>query len=419
MSVHSLFILADDLTGAADSAIGATRAGLESVVLFGAQTRQTQVCVEADVFAIDAETRYLPEMEARAINARLWAAYAAPGRLFYKKIDSTLRGNFAAEIAALTQAGAGVAIVAPAYPTSGRTTKRGRVYVDDIPLEHTKTWSNEGLCGEADLVAMLRRVGVVSTGVPLPLIRGDLRGEFIRLLDAKEVQAIVCDAENESDLSAIVAASRDLPVYWVGSSGLSSHLISSARIVGQTTAPSVKMMGPILTIIGSISDVSRQQAARLEASGNFAIFEPDAEMLLAGESDSGWQSMQRDLLAALGTGRDTIVRTVLKERNDLSQGPSLGASIGRMLSPAASRVGALIVTGGETAMALLPVFGVQALRLWREIEPGVPLSVTMGERVMPMITKAGGFGSPDVFLACYAQLASLREENCYSERCQQ
>ena len=70
-------------------------------------------------------------------------------------------------------------------------------------------------------------------------------------------------------------------------------------------------------------------------------------------------------------------------------------------------------------MALLPVFGVQALRLWREIEPGVPLSVTMGERVMPMITKAGGFGSPDVFLACYAQLASLREENCYSERCQQ
>lgn len=54
-----------------------------------------------DVLAIDLDCRRsAPEVAARA-NADAWQALRQPGRRLYKKIDSTLRGNFAAEVAAL------------------------------------------------------------------------------------------------------------------------------------------------------------------------------------------------------------------------------------------------------------------------------------------------------------------------------
>ncbi len=44
----------------------------------------------------------------------------------FKKIDSTLRGPVGAEIqAAMTAAGASIAIVAPAFPAMGRIVERG------------------------------------------------------------------------------------------------------------------------------------------------------------------------------------------------------------------------------------------------------------------------------------------------------
>ena len=51
------------------------------------------------------------------------------GRIDFKKIDSQLRGNVAAELAALT----GAVIVAPALPVEGRVVRGGVLYVDGEP----------------------------------------------------------------------------------------------------------------------------------------------------------------------------------------------------------------------------------------------------------------------------------------------
>ncbi len=407
MSANALFILADDLTGAADSAIGAAKSGLSSVVVFEASAP-----VQADVIAIDADSRYRPEAEARALNVQLWAAHQAAGRLFYKKIDSTLRGNFAAEMAALAEStAAGFAIVAPAFPSNGRVTRGGRVLVKGVPLEATETWANEGMRGEADVAAMLGRAGVKAAKLDLAAVRGgDLRVEFVRLLAANEARAVVCDAENEDDLAAIAAASLDLPkaCYWVGSSGLAAHLLHAAGIEGKTAPPTLSVSGPILTVVGSVSGVARQQIARLEAGADFAVFVPEADTLRAGEADPAWHALQNDIAAALREGRDVILRTALGEHKDLSQGRVLSASIARLLAPLAAGVGALIVTGGETARALLPVFGAHALQLVREVEAGVPLSLTVGRRALPVVTKAGAFGTPEAFVAAHSVLAAAR-----------
>ena len=64
----------------------------------------------------------------------------------------------------------------------------------------------------------------------------------------------------------------------------------------------------------------------------------------------------------------------------------------------------------ETARALLPAFGASALQLVSEIEPGVPLSIAIGRRALPVVTKAGAFGSPEALLRCYSALAKARRE---------
>jgi 4-hydroxythreonine-4-phosphate dehydrogenase len=79
-----------------------------------------------------------------------------------------------------------------------------------------------------------------------------------------------------------------------------------------------------------------------------------------------------------------------------------------LLLPLAPQIGALVVTGGETARALLPAFGTHSLQLLQEVEPGVPLSVSIGTRSLPVVTKAGAFGSPDALLNAHRMLARLR-----------
>lgn len=408
-AADSLFILADDLSGAADCAMGAAKAGLRSVVLF-----DPAGAADAQVVAVDSDSRYRPPAQAREINTRLWRSRSAPGRLFYKKIDSTLRGNFAAEIAALTDAG--VAIVAPAFPPAGRTTLGGRVFVNGVPLEATEIWKNERMRGAADIVAMLRAEGVNAVSVPLQRVRGDLATELRRHVAGGAVQAIVCDAQEDSDLAAVARASVGLPVYWVGSAGLAAHLPGAAGLVGNAAAPVPPVDGAIVTVVGSLSAVARQQARKLEAEADLAVFEPAPALLRAGANGAQWRPLADAVGRALADGRDVLIRTGTAGDDDLAQGHALCEALGHLLLPLASRIGALIATGGETARALLPAFGAHSLQLLREIEPGVPLSATLGARRLPVVTKAGAFGSPDALLEAHRELARIRAASAATTR---
>lgn len=403
-AARSVFILADDLSGAADCAIGAAKAGLKSVVLLEAGAPDQG----ANVIAVDSDSRYRPVAEAKALSAELWRRHAAPGRLLYKKIDSTLRGNFAAEMAALTDAG--VAIVAPAFPATGRTTEGGRVFVKGVALEETETWAGEHMQGRADIVAMLEAAGVPAVSLPLATVRGaDLRAQLERRVAAGSVQAIVCDALQDADLAAIAAASVGLPVYWVGSAGLAAHLFVAAGLRGRAgDLPRLSVSGPIVTVVGSMSSLSHRQAEALEARADLARFLPSSALLRAGASHPDWHALESALHEALRAGRDVMLRIAPEQHGDLAQGHALCEALSRLLAPMAGQIGAMVATGGETARGLLASFGAQALLLVREIEPGIPLSVSVGSRAMPIVTKAGAFGSPEALLHCYQQLAAIR-----------
>jgi uncharacterized protein YgbK (DUF1537 family) len=64
----------------------------------------------------------------------------------------------------------------------------------------------------------------------------------------------------------------------------------------------------------------------------------------------------------------------------------------------------LVVAGGETAGAVVQALGVTGLRIGRQIDPGVPWTVSLGEPALALALKSGNFGAPDFFLRAFSAL---------------
>ena len=384
-----IVILADDLSGAADCAVACHRAGLSSAVRLNAAGAGSEVAA----LALDLDSRALPLAQARARTLAAQAAIGSGGAL-YRKIDSTLRGHVAQDIAdTLTLAGPGAfALVCPAYPATGRSVEDGQVRVHGQPLGETEIWRLGGR-GAADLPAMLTAVGLEPVCLELATVRGGGLNAAIAAARAGGARAVACDAVTEADLEAIVAAGLPLPgVVWAGSGGLAIPL---ARALGPGQRPAVvaaaRRAGPTLVVVGSASSVSRAQWALLvrDPAVHALLIAPRA--LLEGPEGPGWRPASRALVAAVGkAGKDTVAVAIDPAAPlEPGAGPVLAARLGALVGRQLGRFGALAATGGETARAVLEAAGVAALDIRREIEPGVVLSQASG---LPVATKAGAFG---------------------------
>src|SRR4051812_9539143 len=149
-------ILADDLTGAADCAIAFARQGVASVVGWGDRA-ETSAGQRPRVFSYDSNSRGLPAPEAAATHRAALGRLLDQDGILFKKIDSTLRGQPAAETVAAIEAlrarsGSAFGIFAPAFPATGRTTEQGRILVGGRPLEEAEVWRRDHSYPNADLV---------------------------------------------------------------------------------------------------------------------------------------------------------------------------------------------------------------------------------------------------------------------------
>ncbi|MBO9538600.1 4-hydroxythreonine-4-phosphate dehydrogenase PdxA [Herbaspirillum sp.] len=416
-----LLIIGDDLSGTADCAVTCANVGLDSMVLLGAEAEAGagETALAVDVLALDTDSRQLAGADAARRNADAWRTHASDRKL-YKKIDSTLRGNVAAEIAAL--ADAGMAIVAPAFPKAGRTTRDGRQYVFGEPVEQSEVWRNEHIAGRADLVGMLANAGLKVALVGLDTVRqghGPVRASIVAC-QAEGFQALVCDSETDADLECIAAASAALPgLFWVGSAGLATPLIrtleegASPRAPGIAAAAPVAAVAPggVLAIVGSMSSVSQAQALALQknAGRDIVLFEIGAPALLDPLSAKA-RELAAQVSQTLQGGRSALVVLSQSQRAGVSDGARLARQLAAHLGPVAQHAAGLVATGGETARAMLSNMGVDTLKIVAEIDTGVPLMVAGYQgRTLPVVTKAGGFGHPDTLYRAWQRLIAMRQ----------
>ncbi|MBP0444486.1 four-carbon acid sugar kinase family protein [Roseomonas sp. SSH11] len=410
-------ILADDLTGAADCGIAFARRGLEASVGW----HGVEAPLGGAVLAVDADSRRLSPEAAAARHAALLRARHRPGQGLIKKIDSTLRGQPAAELAATIRAlrndgRPALAILAPAFPATGRTTLDGRVHLDGEALEATPLWARDHSYENAALTEILASVDLSSRLLPLGLMRQGEAALARALRDAMAdgLDAVVCDAVLPGDLDVLARASLPLAgqVFWVGSGGIAAALAAAMPDGHQAPLPSpASLRGGVLVVVGSVAEASRAAAERLAAEAGAPRFEVPPAFLLAGPADPLWRPLAASITDALEAGRDTLVVIRADATADLAQGAALAEGLAGLLGPAAARMGGLFATGGETACALLSHLGVHGIRLLEEVEPGVPLGITQGAIEVPVMTKAGAFGDAGTILRSLARLRHLSTES--------
>ncbi len=411
--MHSRWlIIADDLTGAADCAIAFGKRGIESVVAWErhAQAGQTQV------LAVDAASRQLTAPQAAQRQLEVLAAHYRPGLRLYKKIDSTLRGQPAAELAALLafpparRAGRSrLAIVAPAFPATGRITVNGSVLLGGVPLEQTPLWARDHTYASAKLPGILGSAGLSAEIIPLEVVSQGAGAIEVRLQSAlrRGTAAVVCDASSEAHLAALAAASFAMAedVIWVGSAGLAASLAALEAPGEEFSSPQAGITWPagaaknILVVVGSLAEASRLQTKTIIEAGPVERVPISPATLFAGPCAPAWQAGAQRLAELLAAGKDVLLELEQEAHPDLSRGAAMADRLAEFAAnavsfPQQSRLpfGALVATGGDTLYALLSRFDVHGIRLLEEVEPGVPLGITLGAITIPLVSKAGAFG---------------------------
>ncbi len=358
----SMRLLADDLTGALDTAAAFVPLTGPVPGFWQGQLRDTL----PENAAIDAATRE-GDRETAVARQHLLAGFLAEADIGFKKIDSLLRGHSFAEIAACVASGHWDHVVlAPAFPFQGRVTRNACQYRRDAGGE----WQVV-----ADLVA-----GVRAEGVAAVIARSD---------DGLAAGVNVFDAEEEDDLHAVVRRSLAAGgrVLWCGSAGLAQALVAVLAPAAISLAP--RLRAPVLGLFGSDNEVT---AAQLVHCGKFALrLQPVREPATTREDASEIQKrLDRDGAAMVGFA---LPANTPRAAAALAMRGQIAA-----LLPALRKPASLVVAGGETLRAVCDLLGATHLDVIGTVLPGVPHALLRGGAWdgVDVISKSGAFGAPQV-----------------------
>jgi len=401
-------LIADDLTGACDA--GALFTGRGRVGVFLGPDAPGP---EWEVAAMDTESRELEPGEAASrvgAVARRLRTRLARGLLF-KKIDSTLRGSVGAELEALLSATARpTALLCPAFPDQRRTVVDGVLRVDGVPA-HVAAVGRDPAYPEptSDVAAIVRRGAARPvSSLPLVRVRGG-RDELDRDLHAADRHIIVADAEADADLDRLAEAAARWPhLVLAGSAGLARPVAATLGYAGP--AAPLPEGRAWLILAGSLHPATRAQIRAIETAGVRG-----ARLGSARDPDT------RPLIEDLEDGRPVFVATSDQVATAPDARPSTAARLARVGAGmlAVTRPDLVVVTGGETAVALLRAVAAGHLEVVGAPSSGLALADASlsaalasppGRRprlgsnmtappTLPLLTKAGGFGPPDLFLS--------------------
>lgn len=346
-------MVADDLTGALDATAPFAERGLRTIVVVspdGAEFIGAGELADAEVICINTASREIDAAEAeRRVREATKGLLGLAPQVLFKKIDSRLKGHLAVEIAAMVAAsGRSLPVVAPAIPDLGRRVVDGRL---------------------------------VGAGVPEPLNIAERLGPLV---------ADVPETPDQAALEAVaewIVADGAVCIA-VGARGL-SQAIANLLPFRTVRRRSGVLPCPCVVAIGSRDPVTRAQIERLGGTKhvrapNGALdgleFSPDVTLVTAEQG----QGVEDGKIVA-GRFADGLARAI-----------------------AASPPASLLISGGETAYAVLTRLGVSSITVEGEALPGVPFATTLiGGRQVVILTKSGGFGAPDTISLLVRQPAEL------------
>jgi len=413
-----LVLIADDLTGAADSGIQFAKRGLSTMLLIDYREH-----INAEVLILDTESRGLSPSDAYA-NVHSMASALPPVEFIYKKVDSTLRGNIGAELEAImTARRIERAVIAPAFPSTGRTTLGGRQRLNGQLLEHT-IFAQDPLCPVTDSYIprlLSRQMHHQTALIELSVVRAGVEA-LAKTMSAQKGTILVVDALTEKDLYTIAQAAlqADVAHLTCGSAGLAdavaevmlyppSHPSHPSRRASSGKAWFTGIEPPVLIIAATRNPLTDLQLSYAAQQLCLSLLHVDTEGLAAGTSreighlvHQAGEQLEEGYSVALSTTRSPYI---------VGFGRTLIRALGGVAAQLAARhsIAGLVLTGGDTALGACRALGTTALTLIEEVAPGIPLAQLYDgpHAGLPLVTKAGGFGDREAIAQAIRHLQRI------------
>lgn len=402
--------IADDFTGASDLANTFARNGMAAELFVGVPNRNA--AAQAGIVALKTRSIAPDDAVRQSLEALTWLRSQGAEQIFFKycsTFDSTPEGNIGPVAEALSrELGAGIAIVCPAFPATGRTLYRGHLFIGDRLLSESGM-ENHPLTPmtDPDIRRWLRRQTAVDVAlVSYPTVRQGVEAVAAALAEAEAQGArlAVVDAVTDDDLRVIGSAADGAKLV-TGGSGMAIGLPENFRRAGKLDAAQsafVGVDGPGAVISGSCSRASQAQLAHHLARHPGLAIAPDAvltgdisvaqatDFVLSHLADAPIVYSTADPQAVAATqqrfGRERVAEAIEH------------FFAGLAVSLVAGGVTRLAVGGGETSGAVVAALGVDRLAIGPEIDPGVPaLAGSVAGRPIRIALKSGNFGGEDFY----------------------
>ena len=413
MSENKTIILADDLTGANDTAIQFVKHGLKALVITHVEFPEPAIISGYDVLSLNSDSREIDKK----------AAYDSVGNLikrlitfklsgnYYKKVDSVLRGNPGSELnAVMDELGISLAIAAPSFPANRSTLEQGmlRSGALNISVDAVKLFASQ----------MNKKV----ESLPLDKIRLGEKKAAEYVLGRREcgVEVFVADAVTDEDLAIIwrLSAALSHPHVLAGSAGLANHI--AKNIIGGNDLPPPKrpIPGgtknfPVLLAAGTRQGETTAQITALSKHFSVPVILFKTEFGLNGRGGEAASLLYEEASKHMENGHElcVVALDVLFETG-ISKGDVIrdnNATILPALISFAEAIEALVKsfkfpvminTGGDTSLEICKRIGIAAIQPLAEICPGIPIGRIVGGEYENryMVTKSGRFGNNNTLI---------------------
>lgn len=403
-----LVIIADDFTGALDTAVQFASDGANTKVIIDRDYKINEINEEVEVLVINAETRHLSVKEAYKVVYGIAAQAVELGiRYILKKTDSALRGNIGCELQAVVDATDRQMHFIPAFPQIGRVTREGIHYVDDIPV-HESVFGQDPF--EPVKSSDIREIIKEQSQMPVCLISNkDERRS------AEPSSISIYDIETEEDIKGVLGRILidDSPIIMAGCAGLAAVLSKQLKFRAARLNNNLKR-NRLVVICGSVNPITISQLDYAEKMG-FHRIRLTKEQILNDhylETEKG-KSALSEWLTELSNYQTCIIDSAEEMDDELDsergwkrQGESqlreiISANIGKIIKAITEEgpESTLMITGGDTLMGFMNQTDVREITPIDEIVSGAVLFTIMVKgRDFQIISKSGGFGNEQILL---------------------
>jgi uncharacterized protein YgbK (DUF1537 family) len=378
-----IIVVADDFSGAAETAGIAWRFGLKTCIQTTGEVNDPY-----DVVVIDLDTRSKPVKTSIELTGRCLDVLAEyKPDWIYKKIDSVLRGHVLEELTVMMERlNKKYALVVPANPSAGRIVAHGRYYIHDVPL-HVTDFSNDP--------------EFPRWSSDIRLLLGSEKGWEVKLVssvDALGPEGIyVGEARTVQDLAHWAMRWNDEFIPAGGSEFFLANLTGKKfrPLANKTTVPQAKE-GPKLYVLGSISGQSRRILNNINDNRfkicNFPLADTELQNLDHQQAHRWAQSISEAFRESQNVL--TFLNGPFAEKRDISAHlPAFTASAVKTVFQLV-KIRHLIIEGGTTASAIVRQLGWTHLIPQYEYQSGVVSMFVNENPNISLVVKPGSYPWP-------------------------